>query len=403
MGDRADHTSLAAGGFMNWKGIARRVLSSRWPRRGDFKPGYTILLPTPADMPFLLELALESVAALDTTHCHEILVIADGRLSDDRPLRELVESCEDRRVRIVPLPWHEQKLMNLPRADGGANYRHWWTIVKGIGDCETEYVFLHDLDAFPIDSDAVERQYLRCRNEGWWSLGVTARWDPFFTENDYQIPGTWELMFSAEWARRKPPYALKGAWHATPLGPYEFDTMLHRQYIDYPSGRIGILQPPPDFVHFSAAIVTFRMYQRHRGEPVVDELFRLLFLALLESVAVCTRRRLLPRVEELAMGLRDLSQRVRYSGPEPQRQYPQFRRMIDDLCRCPGFREMRGEKIREMLEPFDRCFGTACANEDFPPTEVRLRKHALGQDGQDRSQQPFRTDNVADKVSPKVK
>ena len=46
---------------MNWKGIARRALSGRWPRRGDFKPGYTILLPTPADMPFLLELALETV------------------------------------------------------------------------------------------------------------------------------------------------------------------------------------------------------------------------------------------------------------------------------------------------------------------------------------------------------
>ena len=46
------------------------------------RDGYTILMPMPSDMPFLLRFALEGLRAMDTTHCNQIVVIPDG-FSDD--------------------------------------------------------------------------------------------------------------------------------------------------------------------------------------------------------------------------------------------------------------------------------------------------------------------------------
>ena len=84
----------------------------------------------------------------------------------------------------------------------------------------------------------LERQYRECRDRGMDTLGVTARWDPFFDEVGYRSPATWELMYSTRWARATARRRPQGAAGATrPRGRHEFDTMLYPEYLDYASGQ----------------------------------------------------------------------------------------------------------------------------------------------------------------------
>ena len=49
------------------------------------------------------------------------------------------------------------------------------------------------------------------------------------------------MCSSSRKARRRSPLDLKGRRRDTPQGPHEFDTMLYPQYLDYPTGKVGIL------------------------------------------------------------------------------------------------------------------------------------------------------------------
>jgi hypothetical protein len=259
-------------------------------------------------------------------------------------------------------------------------------IVKGIECARSEHIFLHDADAFFLEADGLERHYRECRDQGMETLGVTARLDPYFREIEYVIPGTWELMFSARWARRRSPLELKGRSRPTPHGDHVFDTMLYPQYLDYPSGKVGVLDPPPRLVHFAGAITTYRTFCDRKGGPVVDELFRLLFLSLLEDLLPSSDgRRLLPRVDELARGLNDPDARVTYGSRRAIREYPIFRAMIEDLCHSTIFREGRADRIREMVRPFDEHFegwlagiDTGVPGDTLGEVEEQPRGHGLG-------------------------
>jgi hypothetical protein len=230
-------------------------------------------------------------------------------------------------------------------------------IIEGINRAKCEYIFLHDADAFCLETDGLERQYRVCRDRGMAALGVTARWDPFFREVGYTIPGTYELMFSARWVRRHGPLDLKARGRQTARGLHFFDTMLYPMFEDYPSGQIGILEPPMRLAHFAGAIITYRAFCDRAGQPVIDEGFRLLFLALMEDLLPSPNGdRLLPSVSKLARGLDDPSAAANYGSPRAAREYPTFRAMIEDLSNSPIFQGPRAEQIRASIYPFDRHY-----------------------------------------------
>jgi hypothetical protein len=366
-----------------------RALFGRWHRPGPRVDGYTILLPSPMDMPFLLRFALEGLRQMETTHCRQIIVIPDGCGDDGgKALREVIESCGDSRVEFARLRAAAHLIVHgMWRSGGGiANWSHWAMIVEGTERARCEHIFLHDADAFFLETDGLERQYRECRDRGMETLGVTARWDPFFREIGYSIPGTWELMFSAGWARRRSPLHLKGRWRDTPRGPYEFDTMLYPQYLDYPTGKVGILDPPPRLLHFAGAITTYRTFCDRAGRPVVDELFRLLLLSLLEDLLPSPDgERVLPTVGELARGLDDPASPITYSSQRAIREYPIFRAMIEDLCDSTIFRGPRADRIRGLIRPFDEHFAghPAGINADASGDPIgrigaQPRRHGLG-------------------------
>jgi hypothetical protein len=162
---------------LDLKGLVLRALFRRWKSRRDFEDGYSILLPMPMDMPFLLRYALEGLRHLDTTHCKQIVVIPDGWGDDEgRGLRRVVESAGDPRIELVELrPAARVFIHQLKKSVGGAvNSAHWAMIVEGIDRSRCEYAFLHD--AFFIEDGGLERQYRECRDRGMFTLGVQARW-----------------------------------------------------------------------------------------------------------------------------------------------------------------------------------------------------------------------------------
>jgi hypothetical protein len=370
---------------VDMKGLVLRAIFSRWPHPRLLEDGYTILLPSPMDMPFLLRYALEGLAGVDTSHCRQILVVPDG-WGDDRgeALRQVIRAFDDPRIELVGLTALDYLVVRLMGKTGSAP--HWLAIVNGTARARCEYISLHDSDAFFVEFGALERQYRECRDRGLYTLGVTPRWDPFFEQMGYTIPGTWEMMYSTRWARSRTPLALKGRSWPTPHGAYVFDTMLYPQFLDHPSGKVGIMTPPPRLVHFNGTIVTFRTYTDRGGEPVVDELFRILLLAILEDLLPAPNGvRVAPPVAALARGLDDPDAPVTYRSAGSDREYPTFRGMIADLCEAPIFRGARADRIRALIRPFDDFFASRTAEaavleSDDPPGEQtpRLRAHGLG-------------------------
>ena len=367
------------------KDLLLRALFGRWGRRGAGGEGYSVVLAMPMDMPFLLRFALEGLATLDTTHCRQIIVIPDGWGSDGgEGLRLEVEASEDPRVELVELgPTARFFIHKMGKGVAtAANSCHWAMIVRGIAASRFDHVFLHDADAFFVDPDAIERQYRECVDRGLHTLGITARWDAFFAEAGYAIPATWELMVSREWALRHNPVDFKGRWRETPHGRHEFDNMLYPEYVDYASGKVGLLEPPPRIVHFNGAVTTFRVFRYNPRRPVVDELFRLLLLSMLEELIPARGggEPALPRVDELARGLDDPSAPVSYASEAAAREYPTFRAMIAEMAEAPIFRGARADAIRRLIEPFDRHFEKRSAEvlSSGPEPAFRTRRHGHG-------------------------
>jgi len=159
--------------------------------------------------------------------------------------------------------------------------------------------------------------------------------------------------------------------------------MLYPQFVDYPSGKVGILDPPPRLVHFSGAITTYRTFRSRVGHPVVDEYFRLLFLALLEDLLPSPDGpRVLPSVGELTRGLDDPSAPVTYGSRQATREYPIFREMVDDLCKSSIFQGPRADRISELMRPFDEHFQAQLATitEDRQDGPSGTREHGTRRD-----------------------
>jgi hypothetical protein len=368
------------------KSLVLNTLVGRWRRARPTAPGYAIVMPMPMDMPFLLRFALEGLRAMDTTHCTQIVVIPDGFGSDGgRALERAVRQCNDPRVELSRLPSGVQFYIHRfqkRRPNGAvANWLHWAMIVEGISCSTCDHAFLHDADAFFIDADGLERQYAECRDREMFTLGVQSRLDAFFERNGVKMPGTWEMMVSVPWARRRPPTSLKGQWQDTPQGRHEFDTMLYPQFLDYGAGKVGVMANPPRLVHFHGAITTYRVYRNMQRKPVCDEIFRLLLLAILEELLpVEGERRILPPPEELARGLHDPAAPVTYLSEGAAREYPVFRGQMEDLCQSPTFTGKRAERIREYLRSFDDHFAARVTSEIGTPPErlaVQPRRHGL--------------------------
>jgi hypothetical protein len=367
------------------KDLVLELLFGRWRPARTLADGYSILLPMPMDMPFLLWFALEALRDMDTTHCNQFVVVPDGWGSDDgMAMERVVRSFDDPRILLSRMPrkvhFFIHKFQRSRSHGFAANWLHWAMIIEGTNCANSKHAFLHDADAFFVDPHGLERQYVECRDRGMITLGVEHRADSFFSANGYAIPGTWEMMYSVPWARSRSPLFLKGRRRDTSHGIHEFDTMLHAQYLDFASGKVGAMVPPPRLVHFHGTIITYRAFTDPKNTLVADDVFRLLLLSMLqELVPEDVGTRILPTPIELARGLDERGASVRYNSPRAAREYPGFRRQIDELLQAPVFAGKRAARIRDYLRPFDDHFATrAVAAAPAEDISTNPRRHGLG-------------------------
>ena len=366
------------------------MLFPLWGRKTVSQDGYTIVVPTPSDMPFLLKAFFRAVLHTDLTHCQAILVVPDGRCSDMASLHGVMDECRTlpTPVRLLPLTRLQRFAANhWPSKDGGANIRHWLTIIRGVGAAHTTHVILHDIDAFWHTADTFETLYDECRQLNCDALGLSARWDQCFTDRNIKMPGTWELTFRTEWATRFRASDHKGGMrsekHASDMS---FDTMLWPQFHSYDTGRIRISQTPPRITHFNGTITTFRVFELPMGQGIVDELFRVLLLSVIETAVnqgACNR--LTPGLESLERGLTNLDARVRFDSETNRRGYAEFRNMVDQMIESPAFCGNPGHSINLQLRQFDEHFGYVRGKPHTPAlTANQIREHNLGQRKPDR-------------------
>ncbi len=309
-------------------------------------------MPMPEDMPFLMRLAIEGLKCIDTSNCQQFIVVGDGYGNDgcSEINRELQRSAE-LNIELCELSFLHRMVARR------VSCPHPISIICGASRSRCDFAFLHDADAFFLDRSCIENTFQYSFDNDMDAVGVTARWDPFFQNLGYAIPGTWQMMFRTDWLRRHPPYRVIGRTEQTPHGKNTFDTLLYPQYLDYGSGRIGVMPDPPQYVHFNGTIVTYRAWKRAHGRQVVDELFRLLLLSILEHILPATDgKRLMPCVDDLARGLKDSTCPIRYDTLDCARNYGEFREQVTELCSSPVFAGERAETVKSLLTPFDAHF-----------------------------------------------
>ena len=358
------------------RGKVKRILLSlihpSWGPRKAVSEGYTVVIPAPMDMPFLTYLSLQGLHEIDLSRCREILVVPDGCASDGgKALAEAIQASNIPDARLLPVRNRNRATLAL---FGHGGIAHWLTIVDAIREAGTDLLYLHDADAFFTQPELIESNYQMCKTQDLMSLGVTPRWDPKFKELGIEVPGTWELMFSSTWARKWSPVEHKAGQHDTPAGPVFFDTMLYPQYRDHGSGLIKVAESDA-FVHLSGTVVTYRKFLDFSGRCVGDELFRLLFLSLLNELSprIASECKL-PTVEELAMGLSNPARRVHYCFPDAAANYLEFRETIRKLVATRLF-ACQAQDVARLLLPFDNHLLNAPTS--TAPTTPKMRSHGL--------------------------
>lgn len=357
---------------MNWKSHILKGMYGRWPATGPLMDGYCIMVLVPSDMPFLLQVALEGIASTDTTNCRQILVVRDP-FAEPQPgaIARICRENGDPRIGTIQMGFKDSLV-----AKHVSHAVHWLQVVNGIRATRCRYAFLHDADAFFCQADALEQQYLQCRDKGYYALGVEARADEFFKSRAMDIPGTWELMFDVEWARRYTPYFHRGIEMDTPAGRHVFDNTLYPQYLDYRTGKVGIMSPVPQFVHYNGTIFQYRRY-RNFPSRFEDEYCRVLLLSLLERCLSpdCAERWVTPSPELLARGLRDSEQPVTYLAEGTALRYDQIMLpTMERMLRTPLFAGKRSEQFRELIRPFHEYFlshPAVRAGKLAPPPDIR--------------------------------
>jgi hypothetical protein len=314
---------------------------------------------------------LEALRHIDTENCKQILIVPDAQGADGgKALRRVIAQFDDSRTAMASPRLIDYALVRL--LNFGPAETHWLTCVNGTARAQCAYAFLHDADAFVVDCGSLERQYRECRDRELYTLGVAYRKDECLLRIDQHIPATWELMYSVAWAFRHGPVVFKPGRLTTPQGEMLFDSMIQPQYLDYGSGKIALMEPPPEFVHFGGVICTYRAWRqwsrKSSGQPIADQRLRLLLLALLEDlIPDADGLRALPTVEELTRGLTDPTAPVTYATTEAAHEYPTFRSRIETLCQIPIFQGRRADRIREQLRPFDEYYEQRTAEENTEP------------------------------------
>lgn len=335
-----------------------QALYTKWRRpAAPPRPGYSLMLFVPGDLPFFLDIFLRVFAEKDLGQMVEALVVPDRCSGAFRGrFARFADAWPHGAPRLVEFGPFDRLLL---RAVRNPHANHWLQIVNATAEARSTHALIHDADLFLLDPDFFEQHYRECVDRGLACLGLAPAWDPWYAEVGLpHVTATWEMMYEVDWMRRFPPWMHRG--HDGPLRGeiHTFDTTLLPQALTSPE-RVGRRAEAPDFVHFNYVICTYRFFQKSRAS-FEDEYFRILLIRLLiDAFDPGGWGYDAPAIEELARGLTDPSRRVTYRSAGTASHYEEFRGKLRRLLDAPLLTPEQRGRIAEGVRPFDRAYGGA--------------------------------------------
>ena len=329
----------------------------RWPRlSGPMKPGYTLVLAVPPDLPVFLRLAVGVCRAQDTEGLNETLVVADHDVAGFESEVDRV-ACEwpAGRVRLVP---HTPVSRFVRALQTSGAMIHWHQIVRAVSVACSQRIVLHDVDMMTDDRGLLRRLYREVEEGGVDCVGLEA---PGVGPSRLVLPRyahavpCWEMALSAEWLRSMRPNALMPRKVKSRGENVHIETMVDAQG-GLAADRVrGIRPDRGSYAHFSVLISTYRKYQRSEG-AYHDHRFRLLLIRLLADAMDADGEYALPSAEELVRGIDDPACRVHYL-PSDAANYKVFRDEAERMLSLGLFGTRAVKGMREVLACFDAYFG----------------------------------------------
>jgi hypothetical protein len=338
-----------------------KLLYARWGAPPSCpEPGYSLLLLVPGDLPIFLRIAMTVCARQAHDHLVETLVIPDAVTPEFcREFEALEKIWNGGRLRVVQLHGIDRAItrMNNPF------HNCWLQLVNGVNASTATHAIWHDADAFVLDPDFLKSQYLACVNENLACVGVNEVWDSWYRANDYRhLVATWELMFSNSWMRAFTPYEHRGYARDRRMPRHVYDITLLPQMLTSPE-HIGRSEAAAPIIHFNHVICSYRNFQNARG-GYEDVHFRLLLIRLLmEAFDPGGPDYGIPTLPELALGIRDGSQRVTYVNQATPATYPEFRAKLQELIDSPLLDEPARRRVLHGATDFDRAFDWSPASD----------------------------------------
>lgn len=226
----------------------------RWNPLAAPREGYSLVLSCAwrlADMPAA---NLRCIDRLDLTHLDELLIIFD------KPADDALRAVADRLVGAFPrlplrfvyfTPWQTR----VTDAIGWGWTYCWLAWCLGLAAASSRFVFIHDLDALPLDRDFFEKRYRLMRQRDLQYLGMQRFQFNGFTAED-NLAASNELMVDARFLRERfKPIDLFASVGVHQGRPVAYDLMLWPQTI---AGRTDVLDAEfGQMVHPSQMICQF--------------------------------------------------------------------------------------------------------------------------------------------------
>ena len=322
---------------------------------GGDRPGYSVLMPVPSDLPVFTDLALRTLAGQSGANRNEILIIPDvPSKAFERHCRALIDRYEVSSVRFVKLPTTRKLLSGI--ANNPSTF-HFSQLVTGLEAASSKYVLLHDADLFLARGNSLEKRFTYCRDANLSVFAVHPRRRKF-TRDCHHLVATWEMFGKADWFRRFSPLDHKAQWRFVEGNWHHFDTTHWAQY-NTDAGEIGSVEVAEKFVHFNQVISNYRRFARS-PKDYPDSRFKLLLIRLLvDAVGDAGWTYVLPSLEKFVEALSGTGTTIRYNVGEIEEEYREFRSSIETLCSLELLDSREVESMRRGLERFDAKFDVA--------------------------------------------
>jgi hypothetical protein len=127
---------------------------SKWKNKClNLTDGYTLLIPTPSDLPIFLELTLEIISKQNKTNLEEIIVVPDWPSKKFKSYFENKLISFDVPIKVIDLGLKDRLAWKLTRS---ITTRHFTQLIRAVDAVRTEYAIIHDADLFLLQARTIK-------------------------------------------------------------------------------------------------------------------------------------------------------------------------------------------------------------------------------------------------------